>query len=74
MTFLNVLFLKGVAHNIIERIDVAGKDVLVIGAGPVGLFCVANAKALGLVFLTEARIHFKLVHGVSLQLICLKTN
>jgi len=37
----------GVAHNIIERIDVVGKDVLVIGAGPVGLFCVANAKALG---------------------------
>ena len=37
----------GVAHNIIERIDVAGKDILVIGAGPVGLFCVANARALG---------------------------
>ena len=37
----------GVAHNIIERIDVRGKEVLVIGAGPVGLFCVTVAKAIG---------------------------
>ena len=34
----------GVAHNIIERIDVKDKNVLVIGCGPVGLFAVACAK------------------------------
>ena len=37
----------GVAHNIIERIDVANKNILVIGCGPVGLFCISNARALG---------------------------
>ena len=36
----------GVAHNIIERIDVEGKDCLVIGCGPVGLFAVACAKGI----------------------------
>ena len=34
----------GVAHNIIERIQVAGKSILVVGCGPVGLFAVACAK------------------------------
>ena len=34
----------GVAHNILERIDVKGKEVLVIGCGPVGLFCCSVAK------------------------------
>ena len=37
----------GVAHNIIERIDVANRTVLVIGCGPVGLLAVSVAKALG---------------------------
>lgn len=37
----------GVAHNIIERIDVINRNVLVIGCGPVGLLAVATAKALG---------------------------
>ena len=34
----------GVAHNIIERIQVTGKSILVVGCGPVGLFAVACAK------------------------------
>ncbi|XP_076822977.1 L-threonine 3-dehydrogenase-like isoform X1 [Clavelina lepadiformis] len=37
----------GVAHNAIERLEVDGEAVLVIGCGPVGLFAVSCAKALG---------------------------
>lgn len=37
----------GVAHNGIERLDVSGEDVLVIGCGAVGLFAVACSKAMG---------------------------
>jgi len=37
----------GVAHNIIERMDVKDKNILVIGCGPVGLLAVAVARALG---------------------------
>ncbi|XP_039273046.2 L-threonine 3-dehydrogenase-like [Styela clava] len=37
----------GVAHNGIERLDVSGEEVLVIGCGAVGLFAIACAKALG---------------------------
>lgn len=38
----------GVAHNGIERLEVQGEEVLVIGCGAVGLFAVACAKALGM--------------------------
>ena len=37
----------GVAHNIIERISVENRTVLVIGCGPVGLLAISVAKALG---------------------------
>lgn len=37
----------GVAHNAVERLEVAGEDVLVIGCGPVGLLVLMVAKALG---------------------------
>ncbi|RUS76558.1 hypothetical protein EGW08_015690 [Elysia chlorotica] len=37
----------GVAHNAIEKLGVKGKEVLVIGCGPVGLMAQASAKALG---------------------------
>ncbi|XP_042231037.1 L-threonine 3-dehydrogenase-like [Homarus americanus] len=37
----------GVAHNAVENISVAGEDVLVLGCGPVGLFAIAVAKAIG---------------------------
>lgn len=37
----------GVAHNAIERLEVKNENVLVIGCGPVGLFAIACAKALG---------------------------
>ncbi|CAG5131396.1 unnamed protein product [Candidula unifasciata] len=37
----------GVAHNMIERLNVEGQDVLVIGSGPVGLMAQAVSKALG---------------------------
>ena len=37
----------GVAFNGINRIDVKGNDVLVIGAGAIGLFATAIAKATG---------------------------
>lgn len=35
------------AHNAVESISVAGEDVLVLGCGPVGLFAIGVAKALG---------------------------
>ena len=37
----------GVAHNGVERLEVRGEDVLVIGCGPVGLLAQCLAKALG---------------------------
>jgi len=37
----------GVAHNGVESIDVNGHEVLVIGAGPIGLLAAQCAKALG---------------------------
>ena len=37
----------GVAHNAIERLEVAGEDVLIIGCGPVGLLAQQVAKAMG---------------------------
>jgi len=37
----------GVAYNGVDQIDVEGHDVLVIGAGPIGLFAMAVAKAKG---------------------------
>ncbi|XP_066977577.1 L-threonine 3-dehydrogenase-like isoform X2 [Macrobrachium rosenbergii] len=37
----------GVAHNAVENIEVKGENVLVLGCGPVGLFAIAIAKALG---------------------------
>ncbi len=37
----------GVAHNAIERLEVAGEAVLVIGCGAVGLLGTSVAKSLG---------------------------
>lgn len=37
----------GVAHNGVETIDVAGEEVLIIGAGPIGLLAAQCAKAAG---------------------------
>ena len=37
----------GVAHNGVERLDVQGEDVLVIGCGPVGLLAQRLAKVMG---------------------------
>lgn len=37
----------GVAHNAVSQIEVGGTGILVLGAGPVGLFAVAVSKALG---------------------------
>jgi len=37
----------GVAHNGVESIQVKGQDVLVTGAGPIGLLAIQIAKALG---------------------------
>jgi len=37
----------GVAHNGVESIDVAGQEVLIIGAGPIGLLAAQCASALG---------------------------
>ena len=39
--------LSGVAYNGIEKIDVKGKDILIIGAGAIGLLGAACAKAIG---------------------------
>ena len=39
--------MSGVAYNGIEKIDVKGKDILIIGAGAIGLLGAACAKALG---------------------------
>ena len=40
-------YMSGVAYNGIEKIDVKGKDILIIGAGAIGLLGAAVAKALG---------------------------
>ena len=40
--------MSGVAYNGIEKIDVKGKDILIIGAGAIGLLGAAVAKALGI--------------------------
>ncbi len=37
----------GVAHNGLERLEVRGQDVLIVGAGAIGLLGVSIAKALG---------------------------
>jgi len=37
----------GVAHNGVESIDVEGQDLLVLGAGPIGLLAMQIGKALG---------------------------
>jgi len=37
----------GVAYNGVNRIDVKGEEVLVLGAGAIGLLASAVAKALG---------------------------
>ena len=37
----------GVAHNILERIDIVDQDILVIGCGPVGLLAIACARGMG---------------------------
>ena len=44
---LECLKIIGVAYNGVSRIDVKGQDVLITGAGPIGLFSTAVAKALG---------------------------
>ena len=38
---------EGVAYNGIEGLGVKDKDVLIIGAGPIGLLGTAICKALG---------------------------
>ena len=38
----------GVAHNGVESIDVKGQEVLIIGAGPIGLLAAQCASALGM--------------------------
>ncbi len=51
----------GVAHNGVERLDVAGEDVLVIGCGPVGLLGISIIKAMGSArycILVEENINF----------------
>ena len=40
-------FIKGVAYNGVDQIQVEGKEVLVIGCGAIGLFAIAVAKAKG---------------------------
>ncbi len=37
----------GVAHNAVEQLEVKGRDVLVLGCGPIGLLACSVAKALG---------------------------
>jgi len=37
----------GVAHNILERIDIVDQDILIIGCGPVGLLAIACARGMG---------------------------
>ena len=39
--------MSGVAHNGVESIDVAGQEVLILGAGPIGLLAAQCANALG---------------------------
>ena len=37
----------GVSHNAIERLEVTGEWVLIIGCGPVGLLAIPCAKVMG---------------------------
>jgi len=37
----------GVSHHAIEEVDLQAADILITGAGPIGLYCIAIAKALG---------------------------
>jgi len=37
----------GVGHHAVEEVELKGSDILITGAGPIGIFCVAIAKALG---------------------------
>jgi len=37
----------GVAHHAVEEVELRGSDIFITGAGPIGIFCVAIAKALG---------------------------
>lgn len=37
----------GVSHNCVERLDVEGEDVLVIGCGAIGLLVQNVARAMG---------------------------
>ena len=40
----------GVAHNGVETIDVPGQDVLILGAGPIGLLAAQCAAAAGVIY------------------------
>jgi len=37
----------GVAHHAVEEVEVKGDTLLITGCGPIGLFCIAIARALG---------------------------
>ena len=37
----------GVAHNALEKLEVQGEAVLIIGCGPIGILASSIAKALG---------------------------
>jgi len=37
----------GVAQHAVEEVDLQGQDILITGSGPIGIFCIAIAKALG---------------------------
>ena len=54
----------GVAHNGVERLEVHGEDVLVIGCGPVGLLAQRLAKVMGAKRSVSFMIRIIYVHGL----------
>ena len=43
------------AHNGLEQINVEGQNVLIIGAGPIGLLATSVAKAMGKIQIDKKR-------------------
>ena len=69
----------GVAHNGVSRIGVENQEVLVIGAGAIGLLAASVAKALGakkimIADINEERLQLAQKMGADILINCKKVN
>jgi len=81
ISFLDAVLLEpmGVAHNGVSRIGVENQEVLVIGAGAIGLLAAAVAKALGaskimIADINEDRLQLAKEMGADILINCKKVN